>query len=674
MKVLESSSSKSKHAKVGSLWAAPGPLARGLLRYPQNLLVCFFQTHSLVCRFPFLHKGLDAHKLNLKTAHQHCGRFEAFMVCDHQPDRRGDKVTTQDTLDKYKDRILDCLSYAAFQLGHNTTLTFQTLARAQDDPEIISAYINKELVGRRRNDKGTIKQALVALSHGLCFCKSMRWFNGTDAEFDALLKKLESQRTTCYKAQTAPKKRKASDEPLKDVDAEVTAFAGTTQADWDSAGDCTYEQVARHCSRLHSAVMFNMVYQRGGRSADLSRASIVYHDGDSVESSMGSARARLGLQSGDTIVLLERELKTQAYIYTKKHYMHLDGVGSLSRETLRLIDSLFFECATWTKDGDALFTPTAHGSEPSKAHVQTAFVDSAKFSDYFVACSTRLLGLSMRPNRARHMLATHLNREGASDELMASQAARAGSSVQNMRTTYNSQNNAEKGGLSNQLSRFQFDSRFDSEKNTFGVATVTGVECYKRDIQIGRLIRPAATSDRQLVALFHPTSPSEPTLQLSNEFLALPKAEFPHLELAIDQVTGLQTWRNKTATSAHAKKLLKDRMLDTADVILESMQSIQMPVAPIVGDMVQVPHLCVYGEVVGCQGGELQVALAENIDHALSTSVVGYFRFGPKPQEATVALTEVAFPLDLKFHGAGKHKGAIECAFEVRKAMAMETV
>ena len=117
-----------------------------------------------------------------------------------------------------------------------------------------------------------------------------------------------------------------------------------------------------------------------------------------------------------------------------------------------------------------------------------------------------------------------------------------------------------------------------------------------------------------------------------------------------------------------------ERMLDTADMILDSMQGMEMPTTPIIGDMVQVPHLCAYGEVVSCQGDELQVALAENIDTGLSTSVTGHFRFGPKPQEATVSLAQLVFPLDLKFHGAGKHKGAIECAFEVRKTVAMETV
>ena len=620
---------------------------------------------------PFIHKGPAAARLELGVAYQQANRFEGFMLLDHQPDRRGEKVTKQSTLTKYTDRCMDCISYAALQLGHSTTVNWKTLIRVQYDPAIIEDYIQKELVEQRKNEKGTIKQALIALSHGLCFCKNMGWFAGTDAEFDSLLQKVAPQRPTCYQAQSAPKRLKANDQPLKDVDAQVTEFAGTAQAAWDAATDCSYKEVCGICSMLHSAIMFKMVYQRGGRSVDLSRASIVYHDGHSVESSLSLASG--DREDGDTIVLLEPELKTQAYIYSKKHYMHLDGVDSLSRETLRLMDSLFFECAPWVKNGDALFTPTAHGSESSKAHVQAYFADAAKFSDYFSACSNRLLGFNMRPTQARYMIATHLNREGASDELMASQAARAGSSVQNMRTTYNSQHNAEKGAMSNQLSRFQFEKRFNPKENTFGVATA-GVECYSRDIQIGRLIRSPAASDTQLVALFHPTSPSEPTLQLSKEFLALPKAEFPHLELAIDQVTGLQTWRNKTATSAHAKQLLKDRMLDTSDVILASMQSIQMPVAPIIGDMVQVPHLSAYGEVVGCQGSDLQVALAENIDTASSTSVTAYFRFGLKPQEATVALADVCFPLDLKFHGANKHKGEIECAFEVRKAMAMDTV
>ena len=619
-------------------------------------------------RATFLHNQRDnAEWLDFSLVNSHVERFQGFMSMLGNPDREGNVITNQVTLNKYCDRILDFLAFQALRCEYPSRLSFESLLWVVEDFWIVTSYIQDELVKKRANTAKTITQAITAIRHGVSFGKWMGWWSSTEENYQALLAKLDRcANNPTGGVNTHPKKKhKASDVPLPEVMSKVAEFTAGVQSAWDSATDLhDHEVLKQHCSDLHSALMFQLTFERGGRSVDFSRAIIAFHD-ELLDPPEGCQP-----RDGEALVLVKKldngTVVTRCYLWSKNHYIYLDGANSMTREACRLCESLFLECATWVKDGDAVFTPSAHGSEESKAKVISHFADAAKFSDYFVIKSAHHLGLEMRPNRARSLVATHLNREGASNRLMASQAARAGSSVANMQSTYNAQSQAEKASLSNQLSRFQFDPRFNSDTNTFAVMTIGNGS--PRQLKLARLIRQVANG-QALVALFDEVDGHQ---QLTNKFLLLPKADFPRMQVCIDGTTGMQVWRNEIATTVHAHNVLEQSGLDSAEIILDTLVNEEQQ--PTVGDMVQLPHLFALGEVIRTDGSTIEVALAREVAKAKANSNVCFYRFEYQPEVAKANRHQVQFPLDLKFHGISPGIESLECAFELRKSEAMQTV
>lgn len=573
-------------------------------------------------------------------------------------------------IDKNVDRIMDCIAHAAVELDYEKTLTFNTLIRAIDDFTIFEDYVNNVVIGRRNGSDGTVKQAITHLKHGVAFCKWMGWAqNYSTADYDELVKKLENLRSASPAIADAQlevagnKKHKPSDVPLEEAMRKTNDFANRILSEWNADTDCTTKSVEEHATLLHAASMFKMAFDRGGRSIDLSRATIAFH-----ESALDYAQPKLG-EDGASVIVLRRGGASTMHIWTKGHYMLLNGADGFTREVLALLEALFFECVTWIEDGDALFTPTAHGSHSSKAKEKNHFADSGKFADYFLIQSSRYLGLQMRPNRARSLHATHLNRQGASVSMMESHAARVGGSVQNMRTNYNMQSNDEVGHKSATLARYQFDERFDGAKNTFAVlATGTSTP---REVKLARLIRKDVAGT-MLCALFEQAA-DVTSVQLTEKFVSLPASEgFPLQKVTLGP-DGQQLWRSQAASVKHAALELAKNGLDSDAMILDSM--VTGKVEPTIGDMVHVgPPLHSVGEVIAVEGNNLKVAPTEQVCESTATSSRGFyqFKFGVAP--VLVAHDECTFPIDLTFHGASEIDKALECTFELRKASCMETI
>ena len=621
----------------------------------------------------FLHH-VHADSLNMDTANMHANRFEYFMTMPGNG-VRGGGAQGDSSITKILNRIMDCIAYAAVELDYGRTLTFKTLIRAFDDFDIFESYINKEVLGKRTGSQGTLKQAITHLKHGVAFCKWMEWGKYSTAEYDELVKKLENLRPASRKG--APleaagnKKHKPSDVPLEEATHKTNEFCNQVLSEWNAylsewnAGTLLQnaKSIEEHATLLHAATMFKLTFDRGGRSIDLSRATIAFH-GEALDSVQPKYA-----EEGASVIVLRRNGASTMQIWTKGHYMELNGADGFTREALALLEALFFECATWVGDGYALFTPTAHGSHASKAKEQNYFVDSGKFADYFLIQSTRYLGLQMRPNRARALHATHLNRQGASLALMESHAARVGGSVENMKTNYNMQSNDEVGHKSATLAKYQFDARFDGSKNTFAVLAI-GTST-PREVKLARLIRRDAAGT-MLCALFEQAAGAT-TVHLTEEFVSLPANEgFPRQKVTLGP-DGQQVWRSQAASIKHAALELAKHSLDSDGMILDSM--VTGKVEPTIGDMVHVgPPLHSFGEVIAIEGSNLKVAPAGQVCESVATSSRGFyqFKFGVAP--VLVARDECTFPIDLTFHGASEMDKAFECTFELRKASCMETI
>jgi hypothetical protein len=603
-------------------------------------------------------------------ADMHANRFEAFMMMPGNG-IRGGGARGANGIAKNVDRIMDCIAYAAVALNYPPTLSFKTLIRAVDDFDIFEDYINKELIGKRDGSTGTLKQAVTHLKHGVAFCKWMTWGQYSTAEYDELVDKLENLRSASPAAGAGGaqldvagnKKHKTSDVPLEEATRLTNDFCNQTLSEWEADTDCSAKSIEEHATMLHAAAMFKLTFDRGGRSIDLSRATIAFH-----EEVLLSAQSKPN-EEGASVLVLRREGASTMHIWTKGHYMELNGAEGFTREALALLKALFFECATWVEDGHALFTPTAHGSHPSKAKNTYYFADSGKFADYFLMQSSRYLGLQMRPNRARALHATHLNRQGASVSMMESHAARVGGSVQNMKTNYNMQSNDEVGHKSATLARYQFDARYDQTKNTFAVLAM-GTST-PREVKLARLIRKDAAG-MMLCALFEQAAGAT-TVHLTEKFVSLPANEgFPRQKVTLGP-DGQQVWRSQAASIKHAASELAKNGLDGDGLILDSM--VTGKVEPTIGDMVHVgPPLHSFGEVIAIEGSNLKVAPAGQVCESVATSSRGFyqFKFGVAP--VLVARDECTFPIDLTFHGASEMDKAFECTFELRKASCMETI
>lgn len=594
-------------------------------------------------------------------------QLEPFRVYMSEPngDRKG-SGHTQQSIDKAVDRVLDCLAYAAIELEHSTNLSFKTLVRATDDFEIFESFIANELVARRGNRHSTIVQAVGHLKHGLGFCKWRNWID--DADFNVLVTKLDNLKTSSSSSSDRPKKKHKPAEvppPLGDACTKTTAFVDKVLANWQAdkataqeqseQGD--YELISEHCYMLQVALMFELTFQRGGRSIDLARATVAL--------TQAFAEQALDADESDSLFLVQRDGKSSHYIYTKGHYMQLDGADSLSRSALTLLEELFFECATWIQDGASLFTPDAHGTQFTKAQTKYMFTDAGKFSDYFRKECTKHLDFAVRPNKARSMVSTHFTRSGASEALMRSQATRYGGSVENMMNVYNSQSSAELGHDSAIISKFQFDKRFMPSKNTVGVtAVIAGV----RQVHLARYIRQH--EGKSLHALFKPTASFLDSQELSANFVALdPSKEFPNMQVLFDGVK--QVCRSPVVSVKHAANELTKMGYGDSEMIDDMVAG---PISPIVGDMVAVPHMFTFGEVVSNSNGTLGVALAVQVNNSAATTNRAYFKFKFGTEPTMVDESECIFPLDLTFHGADEVNKHLECTFELRKTEAQETV
>lgn len=623
---------------------------------------------------------VHAEKLNRSRADAHANRFGYYLSMPGNGIRGGRAIGAQ-SIAKNVDRIMDCIAHAAVELGYDEVLTFKTLIRAIDDFTIFEDYVNKELIGKRKSSGGTRSQAITHLKHGVAFCKWMGWAQGySTADYDELVKKLENLRPAAAAIASAPleaagthnkkvKKQKSNDVSLEEAMCKTNEFCNKILSEWNADTELGAKSIEEHATLLHDALMFKLTFDRGGRSIDLSRAQILFDEdnGDIVD--LDYLWPRPG-EEGASVLVLRRGGASTMHIWTKGHYMELNGADGFTREALALLEALFFECATWVEDGDALFTPTAHGSHASKAKEKGWFTDSAKFADYFLVRSTCHLGLQMRPNRARALHATHLNRQGASVSMMESHAARVGGSVQNMKTNYNMQSNDEVGHKSATLARYQFDERFDGAKNTFAVLAM-GTST-PRGVKLARLIRRDVAGSTMLCALFEQAAGAT-SVQLTEKFVSLPASEgFPRQKVTLGP-DGQQVWRSQAASIKHAALELAKNGLDSDSLILDSM--VTGKVEPIIGDMVHVgPPLHSFGEVIAIEGSNLEVAPAGQVCESVATSSRGFyqFKFGVAP--VLVARGECTFPIDLTFHGASEIDKALECTFELRKASCMETI